>query len=113
LPALDKNARRQAWIDAVEHLIPVAPSQDFWCEVIRKDDYFQQMLVVTRVDVPEEDHEDYLESFFILEGHCECTVGDKRFKLGAGDFLEIPLHVKHNVNVTSPYVVAILQYQFI
>ena len=113
LPAIDKNADHKSWLNTLDHLIPEEPSEDFSCEVIREDDRFRQMLVVTKVDVPEEEHEDYLESFFILKGHCECTVGDDFFKLQAGDFLEIPLHLKHNIKVTSPYVVAILQYEFV
>jgi mannose-6-phosphate isomerase-like protein (cupin superfamily) len=112
LPAIDKNADQQAWLAALKQLIPGKPSEDFICEVIRKDDELQQMLVIAKTDVPEEEHAEYVESFFILKGRCECTVGNSRFKLGAGDFLEIPLNVKHNIKILSP-VVAILQYRFL
>jgi mannose-6-phosphate isomerase-like protein (cupin superfamily) len=113
LSPINKNADHEHWLNVLDHLIPEKPSKDFSCEVIREDDRFRQMLVVTKVDVPEEEHEDYLESFLILKGYCECTIGNEFFKLQAGDFLEIPLHVKHNIKVTSPYVVAILQYEFV
>jgi mannose-6-phosphate isomerase-like protein (cupin superfamily) len=113
LPVINKHADHQTWLKTLDHLIPAAPSEDFLCIEIRKDNNFQQMLVVTKMNVPEEEHEDYLESFFILKGQCECTVGNEFYKLEAGDFLEIPLHVKHNILVTSPYIVAILQYQFV
>jgi len=113
LPAVDKNADHRAWLKTLDHLIPAEPSEDFLRIEIRKDNNFQQMLVVTKMNVPEEEHEDYLESFFILKGQCECTVGDDFYKLGPGDFLEIPLHVRHNIQVMSPYVIAVLQYQFV
>jgi mannose-6-phosphate isomerase-like protein (cupin superfamily) len=112
-PALTKDADHQTWLKNLAHLIPSQPSEDFYCEVIRKDDNIQQMLVVVKTDVPEEDHDGYLESFFILKGHCECTVGDKTVNLFAGDYLEIPLHVKHDIKIMSPHVVAVLQYQFV
>jgi len=113
LPAVDKNADHRAWLKTLDHLIPAEPSEDFLRIEIRKDNNFQQMLVVTKMNVPEEEHEDYLESFFILKGQCECTIGDDFYKLGPGDFLEIPLHVRHNIQVMSPYVIAVLQYQFV
>jgi len=112
-PLLSKDADLQAWLKNLAHLIPSEPSEDFYGEVIRKDDHIQQMLVVVKTDVPEEDHDDYVESFFILKGHCECTVGDNTVNLFAGDYLEIPLHVKHDIKIMSPHVVAILQYQFV
>jgi mannose-6-phosphate isomerase-like protein (cupin superfamily) len=113
LPAVDENSDHETWLKTLAHLIPDNPTEDFTLNVVRNDDHYQQMLVVTNMDVPEEDHEDFLESFFILKGSCECTVGNQLFKLGEGDFLEVPLHLKHNIKVTSPYVVAILQYQFV
>ena len=112
-PTVTQDADYKTWLKNLAHLIPSEPSEDFFCEVIRKDERIQQMLVVTKSDVPEEDHNDYLESFFILKGHCECTVGDKTVNLFAGDYLEIPLHVKHDIKIMSPHVVAILQYQFV
>jgi len=112
-PTLTKDADYQTWLKNLAHLIPSEPSEDFYCEVIRKDDHIQQMLVIAKTDVPEEDHDDYQESFLILKGHCECTVGDKTINLFAGDYLEIPLHVKHDIKIMSPHVVAILQYQFV
>jgi len=113
LPAVDKHSDHHTWINTLNHLIPTEPSEDFWCELIRKDDQYQQMLVVTNMDVPEEEHGEYLESFFILKGQCECMVGSELFTLNAGDFLQIPLHVQHDIKITSPYVVAILQHQYV
>jgi mannose-6-phosphate isomerase-like protein (cupin superfamily) len=71
------------------------------------------MLVISKIDVPEEEHDNYLESFFILKGRCECTIGENFYKLGAGDFIEIPLNTPHNIKLSTPVVVAVLQYRFV
>ncbi|MEJ8803885.1 cupin domain-containing protein [Pontibacter sp. H249] len=46
-------------------------------------------------------HHDEYERFLILEGTCKFTTGNKIQNLTAGDFLEIPLHTPHHVEVTS------------
>ena len=50
---------------------------------------------------PQEVHDDEFEKFLVLEGTCDITVGDQVHSLKAGDFLAIPLHVDHDVKVTS------------
>ncbi|HPI10867.1 MAG TPA: cupin domain-containing protein [Catalimonadaceae bacterium] len=71
---------------------------------------FEQFLVRVRQFVPEEIHEDLLESFYILEGTCTCFVGEKQHQLTAGGFLEIPMFIPHSVKITSEKpVLAILQ----
>jgi mannose-6-phosphate isomerase-like protein (cupin superfamily) len=112
LPPTGKYSSYTSWYDAVEHLIPAQPFEDFFMQVLRQDEHIAQMLVVTRLDVPQEIHETVKESFFILEGSCVCTVGEDVFTLNPGDYLEIPLHVKHNIKIVSPHVIAILQHQF-
>lgn len=113
MPPITADTDLQTWLNVAGHLIPEEPQEYIAFHQLRKNEHLQQMLVIAKVDIPEEDHNNYLESFFILKGYCECTVGDELFQLGPGDFLEIPLHVKHNVKLTSPYVAAVLQYQFV
>ncbi len=113
LPPISKNADYQAWINTFKHLIPSEPTADIAMEVVRDDEQFRQMLVVSKQNIPEEEHGNYLESFLILEGRCECTVGNSIYQLGAGDFIEIPLHVKHDIRILTPHVTAVLQYEYI
>jgi mannose-6-phosphate isomerase-like protein (cupin superfamily) len=112
LPATNKYSDYNQWLNAVEHLIPAEPFDDFFMEVLQHNDRIAQMLVVTKLNVPEETHQDIAESFFILKGQCACTVGDEVFTLNAGDYLDIPLHINHDVEILSPYVIAILQHRF-
>jgi mannose-6-phosphate isomerase-like protein (cupin superfamily) len=112
LPPTDKYSNYTAWFNAIEHLLPAEPFEDFFIHELQRDEQIAQMLVVTKLDVQEEIHEAVGESFFILKGQCACRVGDEVFTLNAGDHLEIPLHVSHDIKILSPYVIAILQHQF-
>jgi len=112
LPATDEYSSYTAWLSAVEHLLPAEPFDDFFAHLLRQDEHIAQTLVVTKLNVSEEVHEEVSESFFILKGQCACTVGDKVFTLNPGDHLEIPLHVNHDIEILSPYVIAILQHRF-
>jgi mannose-6-phosphate isomerase-like protein (cupin superfamily) len=112
LPPTSKYSNYTRWFNAVEHLLPSEPFEDFFMHELQRDEHIAQMLVVTKLDVAEEMHEEIGESFFILKGQCECTVGDEVITLNAGDHLEIPLHVNHDIKILSPYVIAILQHQF-
>jgi mannose-6-phosphate isomerase-like protein (cupin superfamily) len=113
LPVIRGQVPHRPWLDALAHLIPDEPAEDFICHVLRDDKIAQQMLVISKTDVPEEEHGDFLESFFILQGRCECTIGDQFYALGEGDFIEIPLHTPHDIRLTTPVVTAILQYRFV
>lgn len=112
LPPTGKYSDHASWLNAVEHLLPAEPFEDFFQHTLRQDEQIAQMLVITRLNVPPEIHEDVAESFFILKGQCTCTIGDRRVTLNPGDHLDIPLHVSHDITIDSPYVIAILQHQF-
>jgi len=112
LPPTSKYSNYTNWLNAVEHLLPAEPFGDFFMHELKRDEQIAQMLVVTKLNVAEEMHEEIGESFFILKGQCACTVGNEIITLNAGDHLEIPLHVSHDIKISSPYVIAILQHQF-
>ncbi|SHM53467.1 cupin domain-containing protein [Mucilaginibacter sp. OK098] len=113
LPVISHSANPEPWLKAFAHLIPDEPTEDFTMNVIRQDKIVQQMLVTSCNNVPEEEHGDFFESLFVLKGRCECTIGNELFALGAGDFIEIPLHIKHDIKLVTPFVTAILQYRFV
>jgi mannose-6-phosphate isomerase-like protein (cupin superfamily) len=113
LPVIRTSADPKLWLDALAHLIPEEPADDFFMHIIRHDDQAQQMLVTSKNDIPEEEHGDFFEGLLILKGRCECTIGEDFFALGPGDFIEIPLRVKHDIKLVTPYVTAVLQYRFV
>lgn len=59
------------------------------------------LIVWLKDGAPDETHTDELETFLILEGTCNITIGDTVNSLKAGDVLTIPLHINHRVEVTS------------
>ncbi|WP_295671530.1 cupin domain-containing protein [uncultured Mucilaginibacter sp.] len=113
LPVIRHAGDPEPWIRLFTHLIPDEPAEDFVSHLIRDDEDVQQMLVISKANVPEEEHGDMLESFFILQGRCECTIGEDFYALGPGDFVEIPLHKKHDIKLVTPHVTAVLQYRFV
>jgi len=109
LPFINKFTDHTHWMDFVRSRIPKEVTEDRVITVLQHNSLVTQMLVISKTDFDNEEHEHEMESFVILEGECECTVGDNVFRLGPGGFTEIPLHTPHSVRMISPYVVAILQ----
>ena len=110
LPLINKYSDHENWKRIVIPFMPGEITSGTSIKTIRKNDRVTQMLVVSTCDIPDETHTGEQESFIILEGECECYVGDTIVRLAPGGFLEIPLHTHHNVKVLSPYVVAVLQH---
>lgn len=111
LPETSKYANHLSWLKVLLPLLPETIDHIFMQE-INRNEHLMQLLVVSQVDVPEEIHEEECESFFILEGECACTIGGEVFQLSAGDYLDIPLQVPHDVRLLTPQVTAIVQRRF-
>jgi mannose-6-phosphate isomerase-like protein (cupin superfamily) len=109
LPAISRFSDHKKWLSVVRPFIPSDPTEDRIIKVLRESDKIIQMLVISKTDFDDEVHVHEHESFIILEGECECKVGDEVFRLTAGGYTEIPLHTPHDVRIISPYVVAVLQ----
>lgn len=110
LPVINKYSDYENWKRIVQPFMPGTTEPERTTTVIRDSGGITQMLVVSRTDVADEIHENERESFLVLEGECECHIGNDIFRLGPGGYIEIPLHTHHNVHVLSPYVVAVLQH---
>jgi mannose-6-phosphate isomerase-like protein (cupin superfamily) len=109
LPVLNKFADRQNWLRMIKPLLPAKLEQDLLVKLIRDDGQITQVILWSKVDYPEEVHDDLQECFLILEGECECYVDDEVFRLSAGGYFEIPLHAAHSVKILSPQVLAVVQ----
>ncbi len=110
LPVINKYSDHHRWQRMVIPLMPKSIPEERTMIPLRHTDKVMQVLVISRTDVDDEVHEHEQESFLVLEGECECHIGDNVYRLGPGGFIEIPLHLNHNVKVLSPYVVAVLQH---
>jgi mannose-6-phosphate isomerase-like protein (cupin superfamily) len=110
LPVVNHFSDRGKWMEFARPLIPAGLKNETFMFPLRDEAGVEQYAVWTDLDIPDEDHDDLIESFFVLEGICDCYVGDKMYRLGPGDFLEIPLYTSHNVQlINSVPVIAILQ----
>jgi hypothetical protein len=109
LPLINRFTDHKAWLGIVKPLIPRQLQEDRVVKVLRESDKVIQMLVVSKTHFEDEMHVNERESCSILEGECECTVGDIVFRLKPGGFTEIPLYTSHDVRVLTPHVTAILQ----
>lgn len=109
LPLINRFSDHKNWLRIVQPLLPPKFEEERTVQVLRADVGVIQMLVQSKTDFEDEVHRDEYESFIILEGECECRVGDHVFRLGPGGFTEIPLHTAHDVRILTPHVTAILQ----
>lgn len=113
-PAIHRNSDLAEWNEALQLL---QPDKDYGNIKVRflKDTPEHQLCVAWLHDIldEEEHHEgDFAESFFILEGSCECNIGGQVIHLKAGDYLDIPYNTHHTIKATSAdrdYVKAIIQ----
>ena len=110
LPILNRFSDKEHWKKIIEPILKHKNlSEEMFIRVLRDDETVLQTLIWTRVNYPDEVHDDLQESFMILEGECECFIGDSVIKMIPGDFLEIPLHTHHDVKLVSSHVLAIIQ----
>ena len=106
---INKNSDASLWLEKVKPLLPENQPDPFFISTLRDDNQGELFLIKTFQHVENEVHENEVESFMVLEGTCTCYVGDRVYNLTAGDYLEIPLYTNHDVRISSPYVIAIMQ----
>jgi mannose-6-phosphate isomerase-like protein (cupin superfamily) len=109
LPLLNKYSDSKNWLLKVRPLLPGKLEDDMFVHVLQDNEEVEQLLMWTRVDIPDEVHVLEKESFIVLEGECECYIDDKVIKLKAGEFIDIPMHAHHDVKVVKGPVLAIVQ----
>jgi mannose-6-phosphate isomerase-like protein (cupin superfamily) len=47
-------------------------------------------------------HEDHVDSFYVLEGEAEFTVGDEQVRAGPGTYVAAPIGARHGFRVVGP-----------
>lgn len=85
LPETNRYSNHLSWLRAMSPLIAKQPIDTIFMRELRRDEKIVQTLVITKVDVPDEIHESYAESFFILDGRCSYTIAGKVFNLAPGN----------------------------
>jgi mannose-6-phosphate isomerase-like protein (cupin superfamily) len=108
-PLLNNLSDSKTWLKAIKPLMPTEITEDLFVHEIRNDGKVFQALVVSKIGYPDEVHDDCNESFLLLEGYCTCVIGEDEIDMSPGDYMQIPMHMHHDVRSLTPYVVAILQ----
>jgi mannose-6-phosphate isomerase-like protein (cupin superfamily) len=115
LPSIHKHSNAGNWNKAVQSILPPQDQGELKMIPLLQNNSTEMFVAWLHISLEEDGHdpeEDFIESFLILEGSCECNVGGKIFYLQAGDYIEIPPRTKHTIQPTSVslgYVKAIVQ----
>ena len=101
LPLINAFSDADQWQRTVASIQPPDTYRNIFGYALREDDEAEQFLVWVKQMINPEDHHDEQESFLILEGRCECSIGGELVQLSAGDYLAVPLDLEHTVRVIS------------
>jgi mannose-6-phosphate isomerase-like protein (cupin superfamily) len=101
LPLINAFSDAGQWQRTVDAIQPPETYKNIFGHVLRQDQEAELFLVWVRHTINPEDHHDEQESFLILEGRCECSIGGELVQLSAGDYLSVPLDLEHTVRVIS------------
>ena len=106
LPILSAESHHLDWKEVVASIPTPDLAENVHLHPLVSDGSRELFVMWAQGTIPEEVHDDLLESFMILEGSCECHItgadGNSRIvRLGEGDFIEMQLHEKHDIVITS------------
>jgi len=110
LPLINKYSDAGNWLRFIKPLLPETLQVPYLVHHLPGANDVERFIVWTHEHVPDETHTNVHETFLLLEGRCRCYIGDDEvLELGTGDFLSIPLHKPHNVEILSGPVMAVIQ----
>lgn len=95
-----KVADYKEWLDRKDIVAP-AEYNNIFVKLIGYEPKATTAIVWIKESTPYETHKTEYEKFLVVEGSCNIITDTKTFSLVAGDYLSIPLHVGHEVKITS------------
>lgn len=107
LNASSKIVDYSLWLEREDMQAPDEYDSSY-AKIINSDEEKTTMIVWLKDNAPEETHTNEYEKFLIVEGSCDITIGDEVHSLKRGDFLAIPLFIKHTLVVTSTYACKVI-----
>lgn len=75
------------------------------------DDNSSQFVIFVRDEVKAHKHVSHSESIYVIAGQATMRLGDKKFAIKPGDFVQVPQGVVHAVEVTSATPLQVLSVQ--
>ncbi len=113
-PIISAHSDRKLWIQAIKDLAPSITSEDYFIRPLFDNGNRTLDLVWLNTSLIEDEHEEsaFKESFFILEGECECDFEGVIVRFKAGDYFVVPPKTRHiirNISTNTPFVKGIVQ----
>jgi mannose-6-phosphate isomerase-like protein (cupin superfamily) len=102
-PILGNDSRIEDYLPWIEREDMKVPQEfdEVYAKILNHDHQGITAIAWIKTMAPQEVHNHEYEKFLILEGSCSIHIEDAVYDLVPGDYLEIPLHKKHHVLVTS------------
>jgi quercetin dioxygenase-like cupin family protein len=100
-PLINKYTSLDIWLKGTAHINLPQDAENIFLLPIREKGKIFQFVGYVRDTIPDEEHDDMTESFFILEGTCTLMIDHEAYHFGAGDYFELPVNSVHSVKVTS------------
>ncbi|MBL7808007.1 MAG: cupin domain-containing protein [Saprospiraceae bacterium] len=113
-PLIHLHSDADAWNKALAGVQPEMEEDGMAARVLNETEEVVLSVVWLSGEMVEDKHEanEFLESFFILEGACECDFEGKIVRFSAGDYFDIPPNTRHTIKNISPslgYVKGLVQ----
>lgn len=113
-PLINRHSDINKWNKALKGIEPNFEYNGLKVRFLRQTEELQLCVAWLQSDMIEEAHhrDEFQESFLILEGTCDCDLGNKIVSLQPGGYLDIPFDTPHTIKVTSPengHVKALIQ----
>lgn len=89
-----------SWLNRPDMVLP-AGFNDIYVKIIGNDTKAVSAIVWIKDSTPYEIHEQEFEKFLIVEGTCDIITSQSTISLKEGDYYNIPLHIGHEIKVTS------------
>lgn len=109
IPLINKYSNADIWRNFVRPHLSEKLTRPFIVHDLPAKNGVEQFVFWTHQDLPHETHDDEQETILLLEGRCRCFINDEVIELNPGDFLSIPLHAEHNVEILDGPVLAVIQ----
>ena len=101
-PLLSSNSKLDDFAEWLNRKDMVsADTEDIFAKIISYTPGLISAIIWIKNFTPQEVHDNEYERFLIVEGTCDIIVADEVTHLVAGDYFAIPLHKKHQLQVTS------------
>ena len=102
-PLIHPHSNMVRWQEAIAGISPNVEYDGLKLYFLRNNKEIKLCIAWLQSELLEEGHppEDFQESFLILEGTCQCDLGDTVVNLQPGDYLNIPFDTRHTIKVTS------------